>query len=312
MKLFKPAPKLPRWSRRLMSVAALALVSGQAFAVAPFVVSDIRVEGVQRIEPGTIFSYLPVKVGDTFTDEKGTAAIRALYATGFFKDVRVESQGNVLVISVEERPSIAGVDFTGAKEFDKTQLNKALGDIGVGEAKVYDRSAVDRAEQELKRQYLSRGFYAAQVTTTITPIERNRVNVNFTIVEGEKALIKDIRFVGNKVYSDKTLRDQIKLSTPGWFTWYTKADQYSKEKLTTDVDTLRAYYLNHGYLEMQVQSTQVSITPDKKDIYLTINVNEGDKYTVSKVDIGGETLGRQDELMSLIELKGCIFRPETD
>lgn len=293
----------PTFSRSLIAAAALALCSNQAFAVEPFVVKDIRVEGIQRTEAGTVFSYLPVRVGETFTDEKGTAAIKALYATGFFKDVRVEAEGDVLVVQVEERPAISAVDFTGIKEFDKEQLTKALKEIGVAESRIFDKSQVDRAEQELKRQYLSRGLYGAKVTTTVTPVERNRVAITFAVDEGDVSRIKQINIVGNKAFSDGTLRDQLKLTTPGWFTWYTKADQYSKQKLAGDIESLRSYYLDRGYLEMQIESTQVSITPDKKDIYITVNINEGEKYTVSDIKLDGEMFGMQDDLTALVQLK---------
>ncbi|EGF30885.1 Outer membrane protein assembly factor YaeT precursor [Oxalobacteraceae bacterium IMCC9480] len=289
--------------RRLIALAAFALCSGQALAVAPFTVKDIRVEGLQRTEAGTVFSYLPVRVGETFTDEKGSAAIKALYATGFFKDVRIEADGDVLVVLVEERPAIAAVDFTGIKEFDKDQLNKALKDIGLGESRTYDKALVDRAEQELKRQYLGRGLYGVIVKTTVTPVERNRVNITFAVDEGETARIRQINVVGNKAFGDSEIRSRIALSTPGWFTWYTKSDQYSKQKLTGDIEALKSFYLNRGYLEFQVESTQVSITPDKKDIYITINISEGDKYTVSSVKIEGETFGREAELRGLMTLK---------
>lgn len=311
MKLHSEHSPLSILPRRLIAAAAFAVCSGQAMAVQPFVVKDIRIEGIQRTEAGTVFSYLPVRVGETLTDEKGTAAIKALYATGFYKDVRVEAEGDVLVVMVEERPSIAGVDFSGIKEFDKDQLTKALKEIGVGESRIFDKAQVSRAEKELKKQYLSRGLYGMKVTITVTPIERNRVNVTFAVNEGEVSRIKEIRFVGNKAFSDGTLRDQIKLRSPGWFTWYTKADQYSKEKLSGDIETLRSYYLNRGYIEMQVESTQVAITPDKKDIYITFNINEGDKYTVSDIKLDGEMFGRNDELASLMELKkGDAFNDE--
>ena len=303
MKLHSEHFPAPIFSRRLIAAAAFVLCSSQAFAVEPFVVKDIRVEGIQRTEAGTVFSYLPVRVGDTFTDEKGTAAIKALYATGFFKDVRVEAEGDVLVVQVEERPAIASVDFTGIKEFDKEQLTKALKEIGVGESRIFDKSQVDRAEQELKRQYLSRGLYGAKVTTTVTPVERNRVAVTFAVDEGEVSRIKQINIVGNKAFSDSDLRSQLKLTTPGWFTWYTKADQYSKQKLAGDIESLRSYYLDRGYLEMQVESTQVSITPDKKDIYITVNVKEGDKFTVSDIKLEGEMFGMEKDLATSIELK---------
>lgn len=288
---------------KLIASAAFALCAGQAIAVEPFTVKDIRVEGIQRTEAGTVFSYLPVRVGDTFNDEKAAAAIKALYATGFFKDVRVEADGNVLVIMVEERPAIASVDFTGTKEFDKTQLTKSLKDLGLAESRILDKSLVDRAEQELKRQYLSRGLYGVQITTTVTPLERNRVGLTFAVDEGEVARIKQINIIGNKFFSDSDLRDQIKLSTPGWFTWYSKSDQYSKQKLAGDIEALRSFYLNRGFLEMRVESTQVSISPDKKDIYITVNIIEGQKFTVAGIKLDGEMLGREKELQDLVTLK---------
>ncbi len=272
---------------------------------------DIRVEGIQRTEAGTVFNYLPVRVGETYTDEKGAAAIKALYATGFFKDVRIEVEGDVLVVLVEERPAVAAVDFSGIKEFDKDQLTKALKDIGLGESRIFDKALVDRAEQELKRQYLSRGLYGVQVTTTVTPIERNRVNVTFAVDEGDVSRIRQISIVGNKAFSDSDLLALLNLRTPGWFTWYTKADQYSKQKLTGDIEALKSFYLNRGYIEMQVESTQVSITPDKKDIYITINISEGEKYTVSGVKLEGEMLGREAELKPLVLLQeGDVYSGE--
>ncbi|MFC5460936.1 outer membrane protein assembly factor BamA [Massilia niabensis] len=294
---------LPFVRRSLIGAAVLALCAGPALAVEPFVVKDIRIEGIQRTEAGTVFTYLPVRVGETFNDEKSVAAIKALYATGFFKDIRLEEDKGVLVVLVEERPAIASVDFTGTKEFEKDMLIKALRDIGVGETKIYDKASVDRAEQELKRQYLSHGLYGVKITTTITPIERNRVNVMFNVDEGDVARIKGINIVGNKVFSDKELRDVLQLSTSGWLTWYSKADQYSKTKLTGDLEAIKSFYLDRGYLEANVESTQVSITPDKREIYLTINIAEGEKYTVSSVALEGETFGREEELRQLILLQ---------
>lgn len=294
---------LPFVRRSLIGAAVLALCAGPAFAVNPFVVKDIRIEGIQRTEAGTVFTYLPVRVGETFNDDKSVAAIKALYATGFFKDIRLEEDNGVLVVLVEERPAIAAVDFTGTKEFEKDMLIKALRDIGVGETKIYDKASVDRAEQELKRQYLSSGLYGVKITTTITPIERNRVNVMFNVDEGDVARIKGINIVGNKAFSDKELRDVLQLSTSGWLTWYSKADQYSKTKLTGDLESIKSFYLDRGYLEANVESTQVSITPDKREIYLTINITEGEKYTVSSVALEGETFGREEELRQLILLQ---------
>ena len=283
--------------------AAGTLVTHAALAFDPFVVSDIRVEGIQRIDAGTVFSYLPVKVGETFNDDRATAALKALYATGFFKDVRIDVDNTVLVVIVEERPAIAAIDFTGMKEFEAPTLVKALKDIGLSEGAIFDRSILDRAQQELKRQYLSRGKYGAEVTTTVTPLERNRVNITFNVDEGNVATIKQIHIVGNKVFPEKTLLKEITLTTPNLLTWYTKTDQYSKQKLNTDLEALRSYYLNHGYLEFNVESTQVSITPDKKDIYITIAISEGEQYTVSDVKIAGEALVTEEELKKLLQIK---------
>jgi outer membrane protein insertion porin family len=311
MKLHSDRFASPFFRRSLIGAAVLAMCAGHAFAVNPFVVKDIRVEGIQRTEAGTVFSYLPVRVGETFDDAKSIAAIKALYATGFFKDVRLEEDNGVLVVLVEERPAIATVDFTGTKEFEKDVLVKALKEIGVGETKIFDKASVDRAEQELKRQYLSHGLYGVKITTTVTPIERNRVTVMFNVDEGDVARIKQINIVGNKTFSDKQLRELLQLNTSGWFTWYSKADQYSKTKLTGDIEAIKSFYLNRGYLEANVESTQVSISPDKKDIYLTINITEGEKYTVSDVKLEGEMFGREDELKSLLLLrKGSTYSGE--
>lgn len=302
---------LPFSFRRLIAVACLALCSGYASAVSPFTVRDIRVEGIQRTEAGTVFGYLPVRVGDTFNDDKAAAAIKALYATGFFKDVRIEVDGDVLVVMVEERPAIASVEFSGVKEFDKDQLTKSLKEIGLGQSRILDKSLVERAEQELKRQYLSRGLYGVQITTTVTPIERNRVNVTFAVEEGDIARIKNINVVGNKAFSEKELREQLKLSTSGWFTWFSKSDQYSKQKLAGDIEALRSFYLNRGYLEMQIESTQVSITPNKKDIYVTVNLTEGQKFKIADVRLEGQMLGREKELAALVDLKkGDVYSGE--
>jgi outer membrane protein insertion porin family len=293
--------------RRALPALVAALVApwlaSLAFAVEPFVVRDIRVEGVQRTEAGTIFSYLPIKSGDRVDDQKISDAVKALYATGFFRDVRLERQGDVLVVIVQERPTISSLTFVGNKEFDTETVKKALREIGVSESRIFDRSALDRAEQELKRQYVSRGLYGASVQTTVTPQERNRVAINFTITEGDPAKIARINIIGNKSYTLTQLRDEMKLTTPGWLTWYTKDDQYSKQKLSADLESLRSFYQNRGYLEFSIDSTQVSITPDKDDIYITINITEGEKYTVSGVELAGDLVVPHDELARLVQLK---------
>lgn len=289
--------------RRAVAVAAMVLSANAAWALEPFRVQDIRVEGLQRVEPGTIFASLPLRVGDDYNDEKGSAAIRALFALGLFKDVRLEAAGNVLVVVVEERPTIADVDFAGTKEFDKDTLKKAMRDVGLTEGRPYDKALADRAEQELKRQYISKSLYGAEVVTTVTPIERNRVNLTFTVTEGEPAKIKDIRIVGAKAFSESTLKGLFDQDTGGWLSWYTKSDRYSRAKLNADLETLRSYYLSRGYLEFKIDSTQVAISPDKQDITITINVTEGQSYVVSGVKIEGNYLDRDDEFKSLITIR---------
>jgi outer membrane protein insertion porin family len=273
-----------------------------------FVVKDIRLEGLQRVEPGTVFSYLPIQVGETFTQAKGAESIKALYSTGFFRDVQIQAQGNVLIVIVEERPTISRIEFTGMKEFDQELVRKSLRAVGVAEARFYDKALIDKAEQELKRQYVSKGLYAAEVVATVTPVERNQVAIFINVDEGPVAKIQGINFIGNKVFSESTLLGQMQLKTGGWLSWYVKDDLYSKQKLTADLETIRSYYLNRGYLEFVIDSTQVSITPDKKGIYLTIGVNEGKRFTVKDIRLAGDLLGKEGELKRLLELKpGDIF-----
>lgn len=297
--------------KNLMAGVIAALFVTGAFAFEPFTVKDIRVDGIQRTEAGTVFSYLPVKVGDTMNDEKAAAAIKALFATGFFKDVRIEIDGNVLVVVLEERPAIAQIDFVGLKEFDKDQLTKGLKEAGFAVSRSFDRSMLDKAEQELKRQYLTRGRYAVVVTTTVTPLERNRVSINFNIDEGDAASIRQINIVGSQAFSEKDLLALFQLRTPNWISWYTKADQYSKQKLAADLETLRSFYMNQGYLEFNVESTQVSISADKKDIFITLAVTEGERYIVSSVKLAGELILPDDEFKAAMKVKpGDIFSRE--
>lgn len=296
--------RYPAAARRALAILVLSLIlPAVAGAFESFTIRDIRVEGVQRTEPGTVFSYLPVRVGDTMTDEKASEAIKALFATGFYRDVRLEVEGDVLVVHVEERPAIASVDITGAKEFDKDTLRKTLRDQGLAESRIFDRAVLERAEQELKRQYLARGKYGVQVTSTITPLERNRVGITIAVEEGRNARITAIRFVGNKAFTSKKLLDEMRLTTPGWFTWYSKNDQYAREKLAGDLEALRSFYLDRGYLEFAIDSTQVSISPDKESVEITVGLHEGERFRVSEVRFGGELLGREDEFVKLVELK---------
>ncbi len=294
-----------RLSRPALVVVAMAaaLAAPAARAIEPFVLEDIRVEGLQRTDPGTVFAALPFRVGDTYSDDKAAAALRALFATGLFKDVRIEIEGRIAVLIVEERPVIETVSFVGLKEFDKDVLVKSLKDSGIGEGLPFDRALIDRAEQEIKRQYLSRSLYGAEVVTTITPTERNRVNVSFTMTEGDAAKIREIRIVGAKVFKESELIGLMDLTTSGWLTWYTKNDRYSRAKLNADLDNLRAHYLNRGYLEFNVENAQVTISPDKQDISLNITVKEGQPYTVTAVRLEGEYLGKDDEFKQLIGIR---------
>ena len=296
--------KINRFKLRTVSViAASFLAAHSAWAIDPFTVRDIRVEGLQRVEPGTIFASLPVRVGETYTDDKGSTAIRALFALGIFKDVRLEVNGDVLVVIVEERPTIADVTFVGSKEFDKDILKKALREIGLSEGQAFDKSLADKAEQELKRQYINRSMYGAEIITTVTPTERNRVNLTFNVTEGDTAKIKEIRVVGNKAFSESTLRNLFDLDTGGWMSWYTKSNRYSRTKLNADIETLRSYYLSRGYLEFKVDSTQVAISPDKQDVSITLNLTEGERFVVSSVKLEGNFIGKDEEFKSLVTIK---------
>lgn len=289
--------------RTLCTAVSLVFMAGASWAVSPFTVRDIRVEGLQRVEPGTIFVSIPVRVGEVYDDEKGTAAIRALFGLGLFKDVRIEVSGDVLVVIVEERPTIAEVDFIGTKEFDKDVLKKALRDVGLSDGRPFDKAQLDKAEQELKRQYINRSLYAAEVVSTVTPTDRNRVNLTFTVVEGESAKISEIRLVGNKAFDESKLRSLFDLDTGGWLSWYTKSDRYSRAKLNADIETLRSYYLTRGYLEFKVDSTQVAILPNKTDIAININITEGERFVVSGIKLEGNFLGKEEEFKSLVTIR---------
>ncbi len=301
----------PRILRLRLAIACALAAALPAFAIQPFVVKDIRVEGVQRTEAGTVFTYLPVKVGERMDDEKAAQAVKALYATGFYADVRLEADGDVLVVAVQERPAIAAIEIEGAKEFTKDNLKDGLKQAGISEAKIYDKSLLDRAEKELKRQYTSRGFYASRVRTTVTPLERNRVSLRFDIEEGEVTRIADINIIGAKAFSERELLRQMQLTTPGWLTWITKDDQYSKQKLTGDLESLRSFYLNRGYLESTIDSTQVSITPDRERIYIAVALNEGPVYTLGDVKFSGDLIVPERELRELVAIKpGDTFSRE--
>lgn len=288
---------------RIIPALVLALFHQYALALDPFVIKDIRVEGLQRTEPGTIFNYLPVEVGDTMDDAKATRAIKSLYGTGFFKDVRIEADGDVLLVTVQERSAIATIAFSGNRSFPSDKMLEGLKQIGISEGLIFDKSELDRAEQEIKRQYLSTGKYGATVKTVVSPLERNRVAVRFEIEEGKVAKIRDINIVGNEDFTMDELRAEFLLTTPNWMSWWNKDDQYSKQKLTADLETLKSFYLNQGYLEFAVDSTQVAISPDKQDIFITVNVTEGEKYTISDVKLAGDLKLPETELQELVKFK---------
>ncbi|MBT8117636.1 MAG: outer membrane protein assembly factor BamA, partial [Gammaproteobacteria bacterium] len=284
------------------------LLCGPARAFEPFTVDDIRVEGLQRISAGTVFNYLPVKIGQTMDTGASVSAIQALFKTGFFEDVRLEREGDVLVVYVRERAAISSIELQGNKDLDSEELLSGLKEIGLAEGRVFDRSLLEKVEQELQRQYFSRGKYAVKINTTITPLERNRVGILIDISEGRVARIRQINIIGNHTFSDEELLDEFSLTTPTFFSAFTKRDQYSKQALAADLEVLRTWYLDRGYLQFQVNSTQVSITPDKKDIYLAINITEGDQYRIKVVTLSGDLVVPAEEIYPLININpGDVF-----
>lgn len=295
--------KLPYTKRALAVLMIAMLLPSLAHAFSPFVVRDIRVEGIQRVDPGTIFTYLPVKVGQQFTQDQATDAIQRLYASGFFSDVKIDTQNNVLIVSVVERPTIASVTFNGMHEFDTKAITTQLNQVGFGQGRVFDRSMLERAEFELKQQYLSKGKYGVEINPIITPLPRNRVGVSFDIFEGDLAKIKQIRIVGNKAFSESTLLDELQLTTSGIMTWYTGTDKYSREKLEADIETLKSYYLDRGYLEYSSEPPQVSISPDRQDIFVTLTIHEGKPYKVRSVKLAGDLLDLGDKIQPLVQVK---------
>ncbi len=282
--------------------AALSAVAGVALAQ-DFTIRDIRIEGIARTEAGTVLSHLPFQVGDEFTTAKGNTAIHSLYASGLFRDVRLEQDGDVLVVVLQERPAVATITTQGIRAFDQSAMLQSLRDVGMSEGRIFDSAILDKADQELRRQYLAMGFYGVDVKTTVTPLDRNRVRLSIIVDEGEAATIKSVRFIGNAVMDDEDLQEQMVLRPSGWMSWYTKNDLYSREKLAADIEAIRSHYLNNGYLDFKVDSVQVSIAPNKQDIYISINLTEGEQYTVSGVELTGDTLGLEEELKSLIEVE---------
>ncbi len=297
---------------RLLALAlasALALAPmARAQSFQPFQVQDIRIDGLQRISAGTVFTYLPIERGDTLNSSEASDAIRALFKTGFFSDVRLDRQGNILVVTVQERPAINKLTITGNKDVKTDELMKGLKQIGLTEGETFDRLSLDRVTQELTRQYNNRGKYNVAINPTVSQLDRNRVDVTIAIVEGKAARIRNINIVGNHAFTDKKLTDNWESATHNWLSWYKKDDQYSREKLSGDLEKLNSYYLDRGYVDFNIDSTQVAISPDKQDMFLTANLTEGQVYTVSSVEISGDTILPKEDLQRLVVIKkGDIF-----
>ncbi len=292
--------------RVVVALLICAFYVSSVSAVEPFVVKDIRVEGGQRIAPGTVFNYLPLKVGDTLTEKRAQEAIRALFKTGFFKDVRLEREGDVLIVTVVERPAIASINITGTKELSEKDLKQSLRDVGFVEGRVFNRSLLEQIQQELERLYFARGRYAVKIKPTVTPLERNRVSVDLDISEGRTAKIQEIDIVGNRQFKKKELLKLFNLQTKGGL--FGRKNRYSRQELVGDLERLRNLYQDQGYLEFDIESTQVTITPDKEQIYITINIFEGKKFTISDVKLEGEFVVPKAELEQLITVRsGDVF-----
>lgn len=283
-------------------------VTGSIAASNEFVIEDIRVEGLQRLTAGTIFNYLPLEVGNTFNEQNSLEAVRALFKTGLFEDVRLERDGNILVVIIKERPAIGSLDISGNKDIKTEDIMKNLEPIGFAVGRVFDQSKLDTLEKELRRVYFSQGKYGIKITSSVTPLGNNRVAVSIHLIEGKAARIKQINLVGNKSFRERKLLKMFELKTTNILSFFNKSNQYSRQKLSGDLEKLRSFYLDHGYVNFNIDSTQVSITPDKKDIYITINLTEGDQYTVTGVKLAGDLVVPEKDLFYLITVRdGTLF-----
>ena len=287
--------------RRILIILLCGLFTiKSAMALDPFVVSDIRVEGLQRISEGTVFNYLPIDANELLTSAKARQAIRSLFQTGFFSSIDLEREGDILVIRVQERPAIAAVVLSGNKAIKDEDMLPVLADSGLAQGEVFQPQSLDRIKQELVRQYFSQGRYAVTVDGRVVELDRNRVRISITINEGDTAEIKHINVVGNTLFTDKEIRSEFESKIPpGWKFW-SKDDQYSREKLSGDLEKIRSYYQDRGYIDANVESTQVSISPNKKDIYITANIIEGEQYTVEKIQVTGDLVIEEATLRRLI------------
>lgn len=267
-----------------------------------FRLQDIQIEGLERIEAGTVFTFLPIKVGDQLDESQTANIIRTLYKTGFFKDIQLRREGNVLVVVVKERPAIASLSFDGNKIFGDEQLDEALENIGVGRGRVFNRSSLERLENELLQQYFAAGKYGVNVDISVTELPRNRVDVAIKIAEGEAAKIKQVKIVGNESFEEEELTDDLESGLLPWYNFWGSRDQYSKQKLQGDLEIIRSHYLDQGYLKFDISSTQVSISPNKEDIFITINIKEGEQYTLENIELAGKFAVPKEELEALIDI----------
>ncbi len=289
--------------KRIAALILLASLSANAFAFDPFVVSDIRIDGLSRISAGTVYNYLPINKGDQLTNDEAQRAIRALYRTKFFSDVEFDRDGNILVIKVVERPSIAKLTLRGNKDIKTDDLKKGLKEIGLSEGETFDRLALDNVQQELIRQYYNRGKYNVSVDPHVTRLDRNRVAVEIEIREGKAAKIKELNILGNHAFTDKQIRDGFESNTTNWMSWYSKDDQYSREKLSGDLEKLQSYYMDRGYADFGVDSTQVAIAPDKRAMYIDASIKEGEIYKVADVKLLGELILPEATMRQLVFVK---------
>lgn len=289
-------------------IASCLAWHGPAAASDPFVVEDIEIVGLQRIPDGTLFNYLPVSIGDELDAARVAQAVRALYATAFFDDVELRRDGSTLIVVVKERPTIALFSISGNREISDEDLRRVLRDVGLTEGRIYNPSVLENVQTELRRQYFSRGRYGMQVDTRVRELANNTVSITVTIREGLVARIRDISFVGNEVFSDDRLQRELESSTRNWLSWLRGDDQYSREKLQGDLETLRSFYMDRGYASFMVHSTQVAISPDKKEVYITINLEEGALYTIGDITFVGNLIVPEEELKALLTVeRGSTF-----
>jgi len=276
-----------------------------------FTVEDIQIKGLQRVQPGTLFKYLPIEVGDVYEESETSAVIRELFKTGFFHNISVSRENNILVIVVEERPAITAIDFNGLEVITEEAVNAVLDAAGISQGRIYNRSLVERLENELIQQYFARGYYNIQIDVTVVELAQNLVSLNINVLEGETAKIMQVKIVGNESYSDEVLKAEFLTSLPVWFDFWSKKGQYSKPQLNADTESLTSFYLDRGFMDFAIQSTQVSLSPDKEGVYITININEGPRYVVSEVSLVGELVLTEEELTPLIVVKAGQYFSRT-